>query len=134
MSNRSSHALVALRRILRVTELNSRKLARSSEVNTSQLLVMRLLADQGETLPSVIARTVELRQATVTVLLHRLEDAGFVSRRRDTEDRRRHWVALTPAGRNALEQSPDLLQHRFERGFSQLEDWEQSLIKAIDDA
>ena len=128
MENRSQTALIALRRILRVTELNTRKLAEQSELTTSQLLVMQHVALTIKVLPSSIAKAVNLKQATVTVLVNKLEDAGLVTRRRDTEDRRRVWVELTDAGRAALDKSPDLLQNRFERGFDNLEAWEQAMI------
>jgi len=130
MENRSNTALIALRRILRVTELNARRLADQSDLTTSQLLVMQHLAQHGKALPSAIARAVDLKQATVTVLVNKLEAAGLVTRRRDTEDRRRKWIELTGDGRSALARSPDLLQNRFERGFEALEEWEQALIIA----
>ena len=130
MDNRSNQALVVLRRILRVTELNSRELARKSELTASQLLLIQYLEENGAALPSAIARTIDLKQATVTVLVNKLEDAGLVTRRRDIEDRRRVWVELTDAGRAAWEKSPDLLQNRFERGFEGLEEWEQAMIVA----
>ena len=130
MNDRSNTALVALRRILRVTELNSRKLAHESELTTSQLLVLQHVSQQGRALPSEIAKSVALKQATVTVVVNKLEDAGLVTRRRDTDDRRRVWIELTDAGVAALESSPDLLQHRFVQGFESLEDWEQSMIIA----
>ena len=130
MDNRSNTALVALRRILRVTELNSRELARKSELTASQLLVLQHLGENGASLPSTIARSIDLKQATVTVLVNKLEAAGLVTKRRDTEDRRRVWVELTDAGRAAREDSPDLLQSRFERGFEGLEEWEQAMIVA----
>lgn len=128
MDNRSSTALVALRRILKVTELNSRQLARQSELTTSQFLLLQYVAQQGQALPSSIAKAIELKQATITVLLNQLEDAGFVTRSRDTKDRRRVWVRLTDTARDILEQSPDLLQSRFEDAFDGLEAWEQALI------
>ena len=128
MDERSTTVLIALRRILRVTELNARKLADHAELTASQLLVMQHVARSGKALPSAIARAVDLKQATVTVLVNKLEDDGFVTRRRDTEDRRRVWVELTDSGRAALERSPDLLQSRFERGFQKLEQWEQAMI------
>jgi len=128
MDNRSHTALVALRRILRVTELNSRKLAHQSELTASQILLMQFVARKQQALPSAIARAIELKQATITVLLNQLEDKGLVTRSRDTEDRRRVWVRLTDAGEIVLKRSPDLLQSRFERGFDELEDWEQSMI------
>jgi len=130
MNDRSNTALVALRRILRVTELNARKLAQESELTTSQLLVLQHVSQRGSALPSEVARAVALKQATVTVVVNKLEDAGLVTRKRDTDDRRRVWIELTDAGRAALENSPDLLQHRFVKGFDSLEGWEQSMIIA----
>ena len=130
MENRSTTALVALRRILRATELNSRVLARQSELTTSQMLVLRHVAREGKALPSAIARAVDLKQATVTVLVNKLQEAGLVTRRRDTEDRRRVWVEMTDAGRATLARSPDLLQSRFEREFDMLQEWEKAAMIA----
>jgi DNA-binding MarR family transcriptional regulator len=41
----------------------------------------------------------------VVLLLNELEDLGYSIRRRDTEDRRRHIVAVTDKGRRALERA-----------------------------
>ena len=131
MDNRSNQALIALRQILRVTELSVRELARRSELTTSQLLVLQHVAENGAALPSKIAKSIDLKQATVTTLVNKLEEAGLVTRRRDTEDRRRVWIELTDAGHNAREKSPDLLQNRFEQGFASLEDWEQAMVIAM---
>ena len=128
MDDRANTALIALRRILRVTELNARRLAAHSELTASQLLVMQHVARDGKALPSAIAKAIDLKQATVTVLVNKLEEASLVTRRRDTQDRRRVWIELTDAGRAALDNSPDLLQNRFERGFDRLEEWEQAMI------
>lgn len=130
MEHRSNTALVALRRILRVTELNSRRLASQSELTASQLIVLQHAAREGKALPSEIARAIDLKQATVTVLVNKLEEAGLVSRRRDTEDRRRVWIEPTEKGVALLEQSPDLLQDRFKRNFEALDAWEQAMIIA----
>lgn len=128
LESRSQTALVALRRILRVTELNARKLAYHADLTASRLLVMQHVGQKGKALPSAIAKAIDLKQATVTVLLNKLEGAGLVTRERDTKDRRRVWVELTHAGQAALDRSPDLLQNRFEHGFNELEEWEQAMI------
>jgi len=128
MNDRSDMALVALRRILRATELNARHLADHSELTASQLLVLQQLGEDGRSLPSLIARAIGLKQATVTVIVNKLEESGLVSKRRDTADRRCVWVELTRTGKVALAASPDLLQARFQAGFESLRDWEQAMI------
>jgi DNA-binding transcriptional ArsR family regulator len=44
-----------------------------------------------------------LTTGAVTFILDRLEEAGMVTRRRDTEDRRRVWVEIVPEARQRLE-------------------------------
>jgi MarR family transcriptional regulator, temperature-dependent positive regulator of motility len=58
----------------------------------------------------------------VVLLLNELEQLGYVSRRRDPSDRRRHLVDLTPAGAKAL----DHAEHRQET-------IEDDVLGALDD-
>ena len=46
----------------------------------------------------------------VVLLLNELEDRGYLVRRRDSEDRRRHRVYITETGRAALERAVDAQQ------------------------
>jgi DNA-binding MarR family transcriptional regulator len=57
----------------------------------------------------------------VVLLLNELEDLGYVTRRRDPDDRRRHLVDLTAGGRGALE--------RAEHAQEQIED---DVLQALD--
>jgi len=130
VSDLTPEALIALRRILRSTDLNARKLAAGSGLTPSQYLLLKLVAREGRALPSAIARDMRLSQATVTALVDRLAVSGLVSRRRDSEDRRRIWVELGDAGHRLLEKAPDLLQDRFASSFARLEDWQQHMLVA----
>jgi DNA-binding MarR family transcriptional regulator len=130
MEDRSDTALIALRRILRATELNSRLLASQTGLTTSQSIILQIIAHHGKVLPSTVARSARLSQATVTSLVDKLERNELVRRSRDTEDRRRIWVEITPAGKRVLADSPDLLHDRFRASFRQLEPWEQAMIVA----
>lgn len=128
MEERSETALVALRRILRATELNSKRLANQTGLTTSQFIILQLVVRGGKVAPSSLARSARLTQATVTSLVDKLERGGFVTRRRDTEDRRRIWIEPTKTGRQAVADSPDLLHDRFRARFRELSDWEQAMI------
>ena len=57
----------------------------------------------------------------VVLLLNELEELGYIARRRDPEDRRRHLVQLTPAGAAAL--------RRAERAQETIED---EVLRALD--
>lgn len=128
MANRADDALVALRRILRATEFNSRQLASQSGLTPSQLIVLQVVSSQQKVTPSAVAQAASLSQATVTSLVDKLETRGFVTRRRDTEDRRRVWIEPTKAGKATVAAAPDLLQEQFRSRFEKLADWEQALV------
>ncbi|MCI5046847.1 MAG: MarR family transcriptional regulator [Aquisalinus sp.] len=130
MSERSDAALIALRQILRATEINSRALAKSSGLTPSQLILLQVLSKSGRETAGTIAREVSLSQATVTTLIDKLEALGAVKRYRDEGDKRRVMVELTQIGRSTLEETPDSLQERFETRFRKLADWEQSFLIA----
>jgi DNA-binding MarR family transcriptional regulator len=57
----------------------------------------------------------------VVLLLNELEDCSYLIRRRDSEDRRRHRVHITTAGRQALE-----------RAARAQEDIEDDVLQALD--
>ncbi len=130
MESRVSDALVAIRRIVRAAEFASRDLARSTGLTPSQLIVMQIVARQGEPGAGAIAEAARLSQATVTALLDKLEARRLVVRHRRSEDRRRVSVELTADGRRALADMPDMLQDQFAARFEKLADWEQASIIA----
>ena len=129
-NNRLDHALIALRQILRATEISSRALAKQCSLTPSQLILMEVIAKGGPATPTALARSVSLRQATVSALLDKLQQRGLVIRRPDACDRRRISVALTDEGNAILESAPSILQQRFESGFNKMDDWEKSFLVA----
>jgi DNA-binding MarR family transcriptional regulator len=130
MQDQAEVALVALRRVLKATANNVKAVASKTGLTASQLLVLQVLKTQGETLTGDLARAVDLKQATISILIDKLQDNGFVERRRGQTDRRRVWVQITDKGMNALEGAPDLLQDTFRTRFRTLADWEQASITA----
>jgi DNA-binding MarR family transcriptional regulator len=130
MAELAEAALIALRRILRVTEARARSLARDTGLTASQVIVLRILAHAGKANGSQIAERAGISQATVSTLLDKLEAGGLARRKRGGDDRRQVWVELTAAGRSAVAEVPDLLQERFTRQFQKLASWEQAYLVA----
>jgi DNA-binding MarR family transcriptional regulator len=130
VNQRSVDALIALRKIQRVTERASRRLAAMASLTPSQLAVLRLLEKSGEVSSGKISEATLLKQATITSLVDKLEARQLIARRRCDEDRRRVWLRLLPAGVAILAEAPDLLQETFSTRFNDLPDWQQALIVA----
>lgn len=93
--------------------------------------VLRLLAAQDAMTQSAIAEAAQLRPPTVAELLEKLERDGYISRQRDTEDRRRTLVSITDSGREAIEQTHDLRTRFAEDLFSGLTEDEIATMLSI---
>ncbi len=128
---RTESALRAIRRLLRAAEMGERQLATATGLTPSQLVVLQEVARHGETTAGAIATAVQFSQATVTNLVDRLVERGFVVRSRRERDRRQVWVSITTEGRAALLSAPDMLQDQFQSRFENLADWEQAMIVAM---
>ena len=129
-SDLPDHVLVALRRIIRATDLHSRKLGKKTGLTTPQLVIIQAVGDLKDPTVSDIAKAVSLSLATVTTILNRLERNGIVNRARSSVDRRRVIVTLTEEGQSLKSSAPKPLQDSFVDRFSRLESWEQHLIVA----
>lgn len=128
MTERSESALIALRQIQRKTELVSRRLAQTAGLTPSQLVVMQILKERGETSAGELSQLTQLKHATITSLVDKLVARGFVTRRRVETDKRKVWLSLTETGSTSLAAAPDLLQEVFEGRFHLLPDWHQSML------
>jgi len=125
--------LTALRRIIRVTDLNAKRLAKETGLTTPQFLILQSVESQAKPSVGAVAKDVNLTQATVTSIVDRLESQNLVSRRRSDEDRRIVHVELTDVGQNLLKEAPKVLQDSLRGRYDTLEDWEKSfLIAALD--
>ncbi len=127
-SQRSEDALIALRQIQRKTEQASKRLALTAGLTPSQLLVMQILGEKGETSAGDISRLTQLKHATITSLVDKLVARGLLTRRRHHKDRRRVWLELLPEGKAVISSAPDLLQDTFRKRFEALPDWHSAML------
>ncbi|MBF0288536.1 MAG: MarR family transcriptional regulator [SAR324 cluster bacterium] len=125
---KEEEVLVALRRIIRAVDIQSRKLMKISGLTGPQLMIMQAIDKLGDVTIGSIARHANLSQATVTSILDRLVKRGLVIRTRSESDKRVVHAQLTSEGQMSLEQAPTLFQDDFMQCFQKLKDWEQSQI------
>jgi DNA-binding MarR family transcriptional regulator len=99
----SPGAMVLLTRLARVVHRRS----------TEQLIGMRVkqfgtltfIRDRGGVLQQELGETLYMDPNNLVLLLNDLEAHGWIERRRDPDDRRRHIVGITAAGVRAIEQA-----------------------------
>ena len=66
------------------------------------LIALKLLTDQGPASQQAMADSLSLDPSNVVGLLNELEERQLITRRRDSADRRRHIVELSPRGKKEL--------------------------------
>ena len=79
-------------------------------VRLKQFIALDYLREQGGSSQQLLGQALMLDPNNCVILLNDLEDAGYVERRRDPTDRRRHMVEMTPAGERALARAEEKLE------------------------
>lgn len=126
--NTIDEVLVALRRVIRATDLHSKHLAKTTGLTAPQILLLQTIRNKGEITIGKLAIEMSLSQATVTSIVDRLEKRNMVVRERSKEDKRKVYALLTKEAAEILKESPIPLQEHFTRQFSDLQEWEKTMI------
>jgi DNA-binding MarR family transcriptional regulator len=86
-----------------------------------QLMALEQLRENNcECLQQGLAEMLMLDANNCVLLLNELDESGYIERRRDPQDRRRHIVEITPAGLDALAE-----------GERRLEDLEDEVLHSL---
>ena len=88
--------LLAMRRNGSIMQLLGQMSAERIGINVTDLNCLNIVALTGSMTAGELARATGLTTASITGVLDRLEDGGFVRRERDPKDRRRVIVTLNP--------------------------------------
>lgn len=100
-------------------------------MNHKQVFMLASLRDQGELPQTTLCDMMRLTQNTVVTWLNELEDAGYVARIRDPQDRRKHNVALTEKGIAALERAETELRRLEDEVLSGLNADERTQLRKL---
>jgi DNA-binding MarR family transcriptional regulator len=104
-----------------------------------QLIALDHLRDNTSCLQQGLGQMLMLDPNNCVLLLNELDERGYVERRRDPEDRRRHIVEITPDGLAALAEAERKLETLEDQVLGNLSGSERSqlhdlLAKALDGA
>jgi len=107
--------------VIRIRHNRMTQLLEGLGIHPSQAQMLFLLMhDEGLTQKQIGEKT-NLRPATITVMLNRMEKAGFVERKQDPEDLRVYRVYITDKGRTvdeAVQMAMEQVQKEAYEGFS----------------
>jgi DNA-binding MarR family transcriptional regulator len=79
------------------------RVARKLKLSRTDMRCLDLIGRFGPLTAGRLAEESGLTTGAVTFILDRLEEAGMVTRRRDTEDRRRVWIEIVPEAQQRLQ-------------------------------
>jgi DNA-binding MarR family transcriptional regulator len=96
-----------------------------------QLMLLSYLNAGAPALQQQLCEALWLDANNCVLLLNELEDMGYVERRRDHADRRRHVVELTDEGRGALERAERAQESLEGEILSRLSDEERATLRSL---
>ncbi len=127
-TEKSDELLSSIRRIIRAVDVHSKDLLKQYGLTGPQLILLKEIGRSQLISVSDLARKVSLSQATVTNIVVRLEQQGYLKRRKGEGDKRKVYVDISEKTRKIIDSNPSLLQLTFVKKFQNLAEWEQSLL------
>jgi DNA-binding MarR family transcriptional regulator len=100
-------------------------------ISLKQFIALDYLKRQGGSSQQQLGQTLMLDPNNCVILLNDLEESGYVERRRDPTDRRRHIVEMTDAGRSALEHAEEKLETLEDQVIGNLADGERATLRDL---
>ena len=96
-----------------------------------QFQLLGLLHDRGPMGQRELGETMGIDPSILVTMLNPLEESGFVTRRRDAADRRRHIVLLTGTGAKQLTKAARAQRNAEDMLFAGLEDAQREELRRL---
>ena len=125
----SPGTVVMLLRLAKV--IHKRSTEERLGIKLRQLMLLSYLRAGAPALQQQLCEALWLDPNNCVLLLNEMEDMGYVERRRDPADRRRHVVDLTDEGRKALDRAERAQEEIGDELLSALSDEERSTLRSL---
>lgn len=111
---KNTEILTNIRKIVRLINLESKRIEKQYGVSIPQLLCLNFLNEQEAFRASHkdIKEFLQLNASTVTGIINRLENKGLLARLPSQKDRRVGFITLTAKGALLLQETPEPLHER----------------------
>jgi DNA-binding MarR family transcriptional regulator len=100
----------AVRSIVRALRINTRAIELKMGISLAQLFVLQQLAEKPADSLNELADRTATHQSSVSVVVRRLVERGYVTRTASSADKRRIEIAVTQSGRELLAGAPMTIQ------------------------
>lgn len=118
----------SLRRVFKAIQDYSQDVSDKFGVTGPQLWALKTIAQDGSIPLGELSKKMYLHPSTISGVIDRLEDKGYVVRDRDTGDRRVINVKLTLKGKRLVQKAPNPIQGKMLYGLRKLKKEELNLI------
>jgi DNA-binding MarR family transcriptional regulator len=120
--------IMRLRQIIREMSRHSKTLQEKYKITVPQLICLQEIYEHGPISLGALTKIVFLNNSTVTGIVDRLENRGFVQRTRISKDRRQVHAEITEEGIRFIQKAPPPLQENFFKRLEELEEEKVTLI------
>jgi DNA-binding MarR family transcriptional regulator len=128
-SSRSiEHSMNALRSIVRALRINTRAIELKMGISLAQLFVLQQLAERPAASLNELAERTATHQSSVSVVVRRLVERGYVLRTSSSSDKRRIEIDVTPIGRALLAGAPTTIQTQLMAALGRMSANEQTTL------
>ena len=115
-----SEIMQSLRRVFKAIQDYSQDVSDKFGVTGPQLWALKTIAQDGSMPLGELSKKMCVHPSTISGVIDRLEDKGYVVRDRDTGDRRVIYVQLTLKGKKLVRKAPNPIQGRMLYGLRKL--------------
>lgn len=114
--------LIKIRKIVRSINLESKKILKDYGVSIPQVLCLNYLRNSPDfrATQKEISEFMNLNPSTVTGIINRLENKGYIARLPKKDDRRKTFIILTSKSSSVLDKIPPLMHERLSENLKEI--------------